>query len=145
MKILKLFATTVLLVVLSAGMSVAQGNKMVTTTTASFQFLMPCTADFVTGVETIIQTIWDGKVQLRGKGTFTGESGKFYTWSLAANFSFKNFKEGSADNTTEVVTSVIECEGIPVGFYKIRAHLTINANGEPAVEFERETDDYICL
>lgn len=106
---------------------------------------MPCTNDYVVGEETIVLTYWDEKVQIRSKGTFTGESGKIYTWSMIQNFSHKEYREKAANNETWIINSVIECDGVPIAFIKTMHHITINANGEPTVEFDRGTYEFICL
>ena len=145
MKVLRLCLAAMLLLFLADGILVAQGNKKVTKYTYPSQGLVPCNNDYVVGEETIVTTNWDGKVQVRCKGTFTGESGKSYTWSLLENYSMKDFTEGAAFNSTMVVTSVIECEGDPIAYIKIRSHLTVNANGEPTVDFDRGTFEFVCM
>ena len=145
MKTWRPFFAVILLVFLTAGISVAQGNKQVVTKTIPVQGLLPCTDEYIVGEEIFVYTYWDGRSQMRGKATFTGASGKIYTWSLLENFSHKYFTEGTANNLMLIATSVLECEGIPIAVYKIRYHLTFNANGEPTAEFERGFDGWICL
>ncbi len=144
MKTLRFFFATMILLFLAVGISSAQGNKTVTTEYLPWEGEMPCNGDYVTGEETYVTTTWDGKVQLRYKGTYIGESGKMYTWSLLQNYSWKDFVEGTSYNTTNTGTSVIECEGVPFAVSKYRLHGTINANGEITVFFER-IEEWVCL
>lgn len=145
MKTLRLFFATMILLFLAVGISSAQGNKTVTTITEDWESPMVCTDDYVTGVETYIYTNWDGKVQIRAKGTYTGLTGKTYTWNWLSTFTWKDFVEGTAINATYVVTSILECEGVPIAILKRRFHSTTNANGEVTVEFVRNSEGWECL
>jgi hypothetical protein len=146
MKTLRIFFATFVVLFLSVGISNAKGNKTTTTETYYWEDYMPCNYDFVHGWETWIVTEWDGKWQLRAKGTYEGESGKCYTWSMLQNQNWKNYVAGKVYTETYIGTSVIECEGVPFAIYKYRYHITKNAKGELVVEFERTSgDDWICL
>lgn len=146
MKTLKLFFVTMLVLFLAVGISSAQVKKTVTTESWPWEGIQFCTNDYVTGEETLVTTVWNGKIQWRYKGTYTGESGKSYSWSLVVNYSWKDFVEETAYTETYVSTAVIECEGVPIALYKIRYHLTVNANGEIPVQIYKDSGaDWICL
>ncbi len=143
-KINFLFATAIFLF-LAVGNINAQ-NKTVVTDSWDWEGELMCTDDYVYGVESMVVTYWQSKMQVRYKGEYEGVSGKHYTWSMVVNDNWKSLVEGQAANRTYVSTSVIECEGIPIAIYKVRYHITINANGEIVIErYFDSGDDWICL
>ena len=145
MKKSRFFFAMLVFLIFSAGALNAQ-NKVVYTDSWDFEDVMVCTDDYVWGVETMVATYWQSKMQVRYKGEYVGESGKHYTWSLVVNDNWKNYTEGQAANETYVSTSVIECEGVPIAIYKIRFHVTMNAVGEIVVErYWDSGDGWICL
>jgi len=146
MKSLKFLLTFfVVMTFFAVGISNAQ-NKTVETESFDFEGVMDCTDDYVWGVETMVYTTWDYKYQVRGKGEYVGASGKHYTWSLVFNVNMKKYIPGKGVNRTEVSTSVIECEGVPIAIYKVRFHATMNANGEMTVYRDWNSGDgWVCL
>ena len=102
--------------------------------------------DELWGVETKVATKWQSKYQVRYKGDYESAAGKHYTWSLVVNNNLKRYIEDQAANRTYVSTAVIECEGVPIAEYKIRYHVTLNANGEFTVErYWDSGEGWVCL
>ncbi len=146
MKILKFLFVTTLVLFLGLGNLNAQNNKVVKTGSWEWGDIMPCTDDYAFGTETVVITRWGSKVQIRYKGAYKGDSGKHYTWSAVVNNNWNEFVEGETFNKTYRSTSVVECEGVPIALYKIRYHVTINANGEITVEkYSYSGDSWVCL
>ena len=139
------FFAAVVFLFFAVGITNAQ-NKTVETESYDYEQVLDCTDDYVWGSETMTYTTWDSKFQIRGKGEYEGASGKHYTWSMVVNDNFKRRKPGQGANRTYVSTSVIECEGVPIAIYKMRYHITMNANGEITVErYWDSGDGWICL
>jgi hypothetical protein len=121
-------------------------NKETSTQSFPYEGPVPCVDDYVWGVETVTNTYWDSKTQIKWKGEYEGASGKHYTWSLVVNSNWKDYILGQTYIQTYTSTSVIECEGEPVALYKVRYHVTITPDGE--VVIERKTDSgagWICF
>lgn len=140
MRKFRFFFAAVVFLFFTVSISNAQ-NKTVETDSWDYEGIMDCTDDYVWGTETMVATTWQSKFQVRYKGEYQGLSGKHYTWSMVIN---DNWKIGT--NRTYVSTSVIECEGVPIAMYKIRFHITLNANGEITVQrYWDSGDGWVCL
>lgn len=124
----------------------AQNAKTVVTDSWDYEGVMDCTDDYVRGVETMVRTTWNSKIQIKYKGEYEGASGKHYSWSLVINRNWKNYVPGTTFNHTYVSTAVIMCEGEPIAEYKIRYHVTLKADGDIAVErYWDSGDGWNCL
>lgn len=145
MRKFRFFFAAVVFLFFAVGISNAQ-NKTVETDSWDFEGIMDCTDDYVWGVETMVVTTWNSKYQVRYKGEYLGESGKHYTWSYVYNNNWKKMVPGQGANRTEVLTNVIECDGVPIAIYKVRFHATMNANGEITVRrYWDSGDGWVCL
>ena len=145
MKKIRFFLAAIVILFLAVGNSNAQ-KKTTFTDSYPFEDIMVCTDDYVWGVETVVVTNWQSKTQTRWKGEYEGASGKHYTWSMVVNDNWKSLMEGHAAHRTYVSTSVIECEGEPIAIYKMRYHITVNANGEISIErYWDSGDGWVCL
>lgn len=145
MKKFRFFFAAMLVLFLAVGNSNAQNNKTTETGTYHWEGFMPCTDDYVTGEESYVITTWQSKVQFRYKGTYIGESGKHYTWSLIQNISWKNYVEGTAWNRTNIGRAVLKCDGVPIAISKVKFHITFNANDELVVRKNKSSGGWICL
>ena len=146
MKKLRFVFVAILILFLAVGNSNAQKNKITETGTIYFEDFLPCADDYVRGEESFVVTYWQSKTQIRWKGNYIGESGKHYTWSLVVNDNWKIFVPGKTFTRTYVSTSVIECEWVPIALYKVRFHITVNADGEIVVrKYSDSGADWICL
>lgn len=145
MKKLMFLLMTLLLVVFTAWNSSAQGNKTQNCFTDDGSFYFYCVDEIVVGSLEYCWTFWDGKTQVKYKGTFVGEdTGLTYTFSLVENVMWKEWVEGQAYVGSDNGTAVIECEGVPVGITKLRSHFVVNANGDMVLD-KYEVSEWECL
>lgn len=122
-------------------------NKETFTNSFQYEGAVPCSDDYVWGVESVTTTYWQSKTQIKWKGEYEGVSGKHYTWSLVVNSNWKNFVPGETYTQTYTSTSVIECDGEPIALYKIRFHVTVTPDGDVVVERYTDSgeDGWICM
>jgi hypothetical protein len=145
MEKLSIFFTAVLLVFFASAVSFAQENKTEFCDEFEESFELPCVDEFAYGTIEHCLSVWDGKIQVKVRGTMVGEtSGKVYTvWGIQ-NQMRSNYKPGRALTANWIANYVIECEGIAIGVMKLRYHITINAKGE-VVSYKSEYGEWECL
>lgn len=144
MKTFRILLTAFVLLCMAVGNSNAQDKKTTETYSWLWEGNGPCANEVIVGEESCVIITWDGKLQCRYEGTYTGRSsGKTYTMSAFENGSYKG---GKASNETFIFKSVLKCEGVPIAFGSYKFHITINANGEITTEKEKGAWwEWICL
>ena len=152
MKKLSILLAIVALFVLAVGNTNAQNSKEVLySETEYWEGEDICTDDILKGYDTYTVTVWDkndgnnpfSKYQVRIKGEYIGyPSGKSYTWSFVQNIKYNEAISAAVSNRVD--NAVLKCEGEPIGMYKLRAHFTMNSNGEIIV-WRVEEKDYQCF
>jgi hypothetical protein len=144
MRRLRFLFVAALIVVFTAGLVSAQG-KNTECTTMEGAFYVQCKNEVAFGTVEECLTGFANKYQYRIKGEWVGEtSGSIYSFSIVQNVMMKNYVPGRAYNQSYVFTGSIECDGVPIAVAKIRAHITVNANGEVVVE-RIDYEGWTCL
>lgn len=138
MKTLKFFIVLSILGVFTFGNTNAQPPKEVVVVT-EYQ----CLPDDYAGEELCgdvhtILTFSEGRFQARCFGIMEGSvTHDLYTLRETDNGNTKAIKEGAAGNDKYVLTMLVKKDGAPSIVCHYQFHITTNANGEVAVEFEK--------
>jgi hypothetical protein len=144
MKSLFFLWMTLIFIVLTAGNSAAQSDKTEHCFTNNFYGYLPCTDEISVGEGYICLISWKGKGQIIQKGTFIGtESGKVYTLSYMGNQIEKNWEPGQACVINIEGTASLKCEGATIALYKVKGHVTVNAEGEIVIN-RYDWSDWVC-
>jgi hypothetical protein len=144
MKKLLFLLMALFFVVLTPGLSSAQAEKTKNCFTYDFYGTLQCTDEISEGEGEICLTSWNGKVQIKQRGTFIGtESGKMYTLSYVGNQIAKNGLQGQTYVNNIEGTASLQCEGVTIAEYKVTGHVTVNAKGEVVVN-RYDWTDWIC-
>jgi hypothetical protein len=148
MKTIKLFLTSLLLLIFATGLSFGQAsnkNREVEAFSATVSGLLPCTDDYVTGTHKIVYVFAGHKIQVRSNGLYVGTSGSVYEWFSVSNAMVKHYVPGHTQVINQVINSTLFCEGEAIGYLKLLMHITINANGEISTNFEKGNWYFECL
>lgn len=138
MKTLKLFIVSGILTFLMVGNTFAQSKKDVNAYTEYKCIDAAYAGEEICGDFYFIITSWDNKFQVRAYGIGVGaDSGDLYTVWETDNASTKAIKEGTAANDKYVLTFLVKKDGAPAIVCHYQFHVTVDATGELAVEFEK--------
>lgn len=138
MKTLKLFIVIGILGIFAFGNINAQPQKEVIVSTDYMCLPDDYAGEELCGDVHAVLTFWEGKFQVRCSGIMEGSvSGDLYTLRETDNSNTKALKEGTAVNDKYVLTMLLKKDGAPAIVCHYQYHLTINANGEVILEFEK--------
>ena len=138
MKTLKFFIALGILGVFTLGNANAQSQKEVFEYTEYGCLGAEYAGEVICGDVHLVITLWDGRVHAKVTGTQVGQdSGDIYKVNETDNGNTKSVKEGSANNDKYVLTMILKKKGAPAIVCHYQYHITINANGEVAIEFEK--------
>jgi hypothetical protein len=140
MKTLKIFTVLGILAFFLFSNTSAQDQKVVYTWTVTGCFDIDCVGETLCGDINVIFLVWNNKVQMKYTGTLEGQtSHDLYTWNQVTNESWNAWKEGAAGVSNFVQNVVLDKKGGPAIVFHMMYHITVNANGEVAVEFDKNS------
>lgn len=140
MKTLNFFAVLAILAFFSFGNTTAQNQKVIGTGTNSGCWDINCVGETLCGDVNYIIIGWNNKIQMKFTGILEGQdTHDLYTWNQVTNESWNTWKEGSAGVYNFVQNVVLNKKGGPAIVFHVMYHITVNANGEVAAEFDKNS------
>jgi hypothetical protein len=141
MKTLKFFTVLAILAFFSFGSTSAQNQKVVYTwTNTGCWDNINCVGETLCGDINVILVTWNNKWQWKFAGTLEGQtSHDLYTWNQVNNESWNAWEEGAAGVYNSVQNVVLNKKGGPAIVFHVMYHITVNANGEVAAEFDKNS------